>query len=45
MEKIESLIADLIQATDAIHLARERQVEAAEALLDACREVEAGERH
>jgi hypothetical protein len=35
MDKIESLIADLIQATNDIHLAQERQAEAIEALRDA----------
>lgn len=34
-ETIESLIADLIQATNDIHLAHERQAEAIEALRDA----------
>ena len=34
-DTIESLIADLIQATNDIHLAHERQAEAIEALRDA----------
>lgn len=35
MSDIESLIADLIAATNDIHIARERQAEAVEAIRDA----------
>ena len=38
MDKIEHLIAVLIAATDNVHLARERQAEAVEALRYACME-------